>query len=91
MLTCALFVEFVNWQKTQRVPFFVYADLEAIDVPSNLSTTVGSNTKEIEKQFPCSFGAVLMDDRCEFVNIRFFDIKNFRFTKTFLTQKFWFR
>ena len=49
MPTCALFVEFVNSQKTQRVPFIVYADLEAIDVSSNLSTTVGSNTKEIEK------------------------------------------
>ena len=91
MPTCAPFVEFVNWQKTQRVPFIVYADLEAIDVPSNPSTTVGSNTKEIEKQFPCSFGAVLIDDRSKFVSIRFFGIKNFRFTKTVLTQNFWFR
>ena len=71
MPTCALFVEFVTWQKTQRVPFIVYADLEAFDVPSNPSTTVGSNTKEIEKQFPCSFGAVLIDDRSKFVSVRF--------------------
>ena len=81
MPTCALFVEFVNWQKTQRVPFIVYADLEAIDVPSNLSTTVGSNTKETEKQFSCSFGAVLIDDRSKFVNIRF------SASKIFVSQK----
>ena len=71
MPTCALFFEFVRWQKTQRVPFFVYADLETIDVPLNPSTTVGSNTKEREKQFPCNVGAVLIDDRSNFAVLGF--------------------
>ena len=43
-------VEFQNWQKTQRVPFVVYADLEAIDVRSVDASKLGSNTKEIERQ-----------------------------------------
>ena len=49
--------------KRQRVPIVVYADLEAIDVRSISPVTVGANTKEIEKQYPCSFGAVLLDCR----------------------------
>ena len=53
-------IEFVNWQKT---PFVVYADLEAIDVCSEDAQRTGSNTKEIESQYPCSFGAILLDER----------------------------
>jgi len=59
-------IEFVNWQKTQRVPFVVYADLEAIDVRSDASVKAGLNTKEIERQYPCSFGAILLDERSWF-------------------------
>ena len=57
-------VEFQNWQKTQRVPFVVYADLEAIYVSSVDASRLGSNTKEIERQYRCSFGAILVDKRC---------------------------
>ena len=57
-------VELQNWQKTQRVPFVVYADLEAIDVRSVDASSLGSNTKGIETQYPCSFGAILVDERC---------------------------
>ena len=57
-------VEFENWQKTQRVPFVVYADLEAIDVRSVDASKFGSNIKEIGSQYPCSFGAIHVDERC---------------------------
>ena len=56
-------IEFVNWQKTQKVPFVVYADLEAIDVCSVDAQRIGSFTKEIERQYPCSFDAILVDER----------------------------
>ena len=52
--------------KTQWCPFVVYADLEAIDVPSvngSQQTRMTSHTTEIEKQYPASFGAVLFDQR----------------------------
>lgn len=54
---------FNNWQKTQWCPFVVYADLEAIDVPSESDGSTKSNTTEIERQYPASFGAVLFDQR----------------------------
>ena len=57
-------VEFQNWQKTQRVPFVVYADLGAIDYRFVDASRLGSNTKEIERQYPCSFGAILADEIC---------------------------
>ena len=56
-------VDFQNWQKTQRVPFVVYADLEAIDVHSVDAGKIGSNTKDNERQYPCSFRAILVDER----------------------------
>ena len=56
-------IEFVNWQKTQKVPFVVYADLEAIDVCSVDAQRTGSYTRETERQYPCSFGAILVDER----------------------------
>ena len=57
-------VEFKIRQKTQRVPFVVYAHLEAINVRSVDANKLCSNTKEIERQYPCSFGAILVDGRC---------------------------
>ena len=59
-------IEFLNWQRTQRVLFVVYADLEAIDLRSDDSVEAGLNTKEIERQYLCSFGAVLVDERSWF-------------------------
>ena len=57
-------VEFVNWQKTQRCPFTVYADLEAINVSQSESgSDQRSKTREIERQYPASYGAVLIDMR----------------------------
>ena len=56
-------IEFVIWKKTQRVPFVVYADLEAIDIRSDNSVKAGLNTKEIARQYPCSFGGILVDER----------------------------
>ena len=59
-------IEFVNWQKTQKVPFIVYADLEAVDARSDDSVKIGLNTKEFDRQYPCSFGAVLVDEKSWF-------------------------
>ena len=56
-------VEFVSWEKTQKCPFVVYADLEAINVASPQTPRVKSRTKEIERQYAASFGAVLIDTR----------------------------
>ena len=81
MPTCAPFVEFVNWQKTQRVPLMFTQIRKLYQV--NPCNTVGSNTKEIERHFPCSFGAVLINERSKIVSIRFFVIKKFSFTKPF--------
>ena len=55
-------LEFVNWQKTQRCPFVVYADLEAINVPQT-EVNHETKTREIERQYPASYGAVLVDIR----------------------------
>ena len=56
-------ISFSNWQKTQWCPFVVYADLEAIDVKCDEIGASTSNTTEIERQYPASFGAVLFDKR----------------------------
>ena len=62
-------VEFVNWQKTQRCPFTVYADLEAINVSQSESgSDERSKTREIERQYPTSYGANLIDMRGEWFN-----------------------
>ena len=55
-------LKFVNWQKTQRCPFIVYADLEAINVQQT-SKVSKSKTREIERQYHASYGAVLVDMR----------------------------
>ena len=65
-------ITFTNWQKTQLNPFVVYADLEAIDVASNGSGNSNCNTTEIERQYPASFGAVLVDSNCKYSTKEFF-------------------
>ena len=56
---------FENWQKTQLNPF-VYADLEAIDVASDSAGRKNYlNTIEIERQYPASFGDVLVNSNCK--------------------------
>ena len=68
-------VEFVNWQKTQRCSFTVYADLEAINVPQSESgSDARSKTREIERQYPASYGAVLIDMRGEWFSFVVFKI-----------------
>ena len=68
-------VEFVNWQKTQRCPFTVYADLEAINVPQSESVSdARSKTREIERQYPASYGAFLIDMRGEWFSSVVFKI-----------------
>ena len=56
-------IEFVNWEKTQKCPFVVYADLEAINVASAQFPQTKCRTREIERQYAASFGAVLVDSR----------------------------
>ena len=56
---------FENWQKTQLNPF-VYADLKAIDVAyDGAGENNISNTIEIERQYPASFGAILVNSNCK--------------------------
>ena len=56
-------VDLVSWEKTQNCPFVVYADLEAIEVASTQIPRVKSRTREIERQYAASFGAVFLDSR----------------------------
>ena len=57
---------FENWQKTQLNPFVVYADLEAIDVGSDGAGGNNiPNTIEIARQYPASFGAILVNFNCK--------------------------
>ena len=53
--------EFFHWEKTQKCLFVVYADLEAINVASTvLQTATHSRTREVARQYPASYGAVLV-------------------------------
>ena len=70
-------IEFVNLQKTQRVSVVVYAHLEAIGVCSVDVQRIGSTTKGIETQYPCSFRAILVDDRSWF-SLTFFENPNMK-------------
>ena len=54
--------QFSNWQKTQKSLFAVYADLEAINVAVNEPQT-SKNTKNIARQYPASYGAVLINSK----------------------------
>ena len=76
-------VKFKNWQKTFKCPFVVYADLEALDVRTEdfevaeelLETglnKVGASSCVTENQYPCSFGAVLVDSRSSSVKMEQF-------------------
>ena len=56
-------IELVNWEKTQKCPFVVYADLEAINVASAQFPQTKCRTRRIERQYAASFGAVLVDSR----------------------------
>ena len=56
-------IQFINWQKTLRCPFVVYADLEAINVPATGLSHCKLKTREVERQYPASYGAVLVDAR----------------------------
>ena len=59
-------VELVNWQKTQRCHFTVYAALEAINMPQSESgSDERPKTREIERKYPTSYGAVPIDMRGE--------------------------
>ena len=57
-------IEFFHCEKTQKCPFVVYADLEAIIVASTvLPTATHARTREVERQYPASYGAELVDSR----------------------------
>ena len=57
---------FENWLKTQLNPFVVYADIEAIDVASvGAGENNISNKIKIERQYPASFGAILVNFNCK--------------------------
>ena len=60
-------LEFVSWEKTQKCPFFVYADLEAINVETKSLSQANSRTREIERQNAARFGAVLVDSRSKWL------------------------
>ena len=59
----SLINELVNWEETKKRPFVVCADLEAINVPSPQFSQTKCGTREIERQYAASFGAVLVDFR----------------------------
>ena len=76
-------ITFKNWHKTFKCPFVVYADLEALDVRTedfdlaaeqmqNGLNKDGASTTVVEYQYPCSFGAVLVDVRYSHVKIEKF-------------------
>ena len=56
---------FDNWHKTQKNPYVVYADLEAINVATTIDdgTLIPKSTFEIERQYPACYGAVLVDTK----------------------------
>ena len=56
-------IEFVNWDKTQKCPFAVYDDLEATNEASAHFPQTKCRTREIERQYAASFGAVLVECR----------------------------
>ena len=51
--------KFVNWEKTQKCPFVVYADLEALNVAVNVAKW--TTTVIFGSQVPASFGANLVN------------------------------
>ena len=63
-------LKFVNWEKTQKCPLVVYADLEALNVAVNVAK--GKSTVILERQVPASNGAILVDDRTNSVTAESF-------------------
>ena len=54
-------LKFVKWEKTQKCPFVVYADLEALNVAVKFAK--GKSTVILERQVPASYGVILVDGR----------------------------
>ena len=54
-------LKFVNGEKTQKCPFVVYADLEALNVAVNVAKR--KSTVILQRQVPASYGAILVDGR----------------------------
>ena len=49
------------WEKIEKCTVVVYADLEALNIPANVKKV--TKTLSIEKQYPASYGAILVE--CE--------------------------
>ena len=54
-------LKFVNWEKTQKGPFVVYADLQALNVAVNVAK--GKSTVIFERQVLASYGAIPVGGR----------------------------
>ena len=63
-------LKFFKWEKTQKCPFVVYADLEALNVEVNVAKR--KSTVILELQVPASYGAVLVDGRTNSVTAESF-------------------
>ena len=63
-------LKFVNWEKTQKCPFVVYSDLEALNVAVNVAK--GKSRVILERQVPASYGAILVDVRTNSVTAESF-------------------
>ena len=48
-------LKFQNHRKQMRVPYIIYADFEALNVPVKNEDLEESNTRLIAEQKPCSF------------------------------------
>ena len=60
-------LEFVSWEKTQKCPFVVYADLEAMNMGAKSLSQANARTREIERQYAASSGAILLDSRSKWL------------------------
>ena len=79
-------IRFSNWQKTQKCLFVVYADLEAINVAVNEPQTP-KKTKNIERQYPASYGAVLVNSKSKFhLNTIFWFLKSPSYISNFFSK-----
>ena len=54
-------LKFVNWEKSRKCPFVVYADLEALNVAVNVPKR--KSTVILERQVPASYEDILVDGR----------------------------
>ena len=53
-------LEFVSWEKTQKCPLVVYADLEAINVGTKSLSQANLRTRGTERQYAASCGAMFV-------------------------------